>query len=138
MMLKKSVAEVMARDIKFARFGVLRKVTVEQAYFLMRLMEDLEHMAHIEWLDSLANRYERGQHHLAKHLEIEDPEEVVETAHEIAEDMRQFKRMAEEFDDEREPVTIERLQEAEDLLAKHGYPVVLVARARGDHEISLN
>ena len=138
MMLKKSVAEAMARDIKFARWRVLRKVTIEQAYFLIRLMEDLEHMAHIEWLDSLANRYERGQHHLGRHLELDDPGEVEETAQEIAEDMRQFKRMAEEFDDEREPVTIERLQEAEDLLAKHGYPVVLVSRAKGNFDLSLN
>lgn len=138
MMLKQSLAQAMARDIKHARWKVLRKVTPEQAYFLMRLFEDLEQMAHISWLDSLAERYSRGQHHLGKHLEIDDPDEVKEIANEIADDMRRFKEMAQEFDDEREPVTLERLRQAEELLANHGQHVVLVARARGDHDLSMN
>jgi hypothetical protein len=136
--LKKSLAESMAKDVKFARWKVLRKVSIEEAYELMRLMDDLEHMAHIDWLDSLATRYSRGQHHLGKHLEIDDPAEVQELADEIADDMRELYEMATAEDDERTPVTVNRLRWAEELIAKHGVPIVLVARASSDYDVSLN
>ena len=122
----KSVAEAMAETIRRARHvWLLRgKLSVEEAYFLMCLMDDLKTVAHISWMESLSNRYARGQHHLDKHTDIDDPQVIEGFAKEISEDMHTFKMMT--MESLREPVTEERLRKAEEIIRRCGTNIKLV------------
>jgi hypothetical protein len=132
----KSVAESMAEELRHARWKVLRKITIEEAYFLMVLRDDLLDMAQGNWLESLSNRFERGQHHLGEHLEIENPDEAQEIANEMAADLRELKNLR--SDTFGEPVTEERLREAEQILARGGVKLKLVDRGMVPKDISPN
>lgn len=125
----------MADDLRDARWKALRKLTIEQALLLLHLRDDLQTVGDMSWYDSLANRMERGQHFIAKHHEVSD-EEAQEAADEMASGMRQFHRHAAEM--LHADVTLERLQEAEDLLRSKGVDINLVGRLESPDEIALN
>src|SRR5687767_6596782 len=102
MRLKKDLAEAMARDIVAARRRILRRATPEETYELMVLSDDLKHMAHLSWMDSLADRFGRGQHHLGKNFDL-GPGEAEALGQEMAQDMRDIADRTREFDSERQP-----------------------------------
>lgn len=136
MKLSKSVAEAMAEEIRVVRHRLLRKMEVEESFFLMELREDLLNVAQRNWLESLSNRFERGQHYLGRNLGIADPKEAQAVANEMAEDLRDMRKRSLEF--MREPLTEERLRQAEELVAKYGRKLVLVDRGRIPKDVGLN
>ena len=102
----------------------------------MVLRDDLLDMAQSNWLESLSNRFERGQHHLAEHMNIEDPDEAQEIANNMAADLRELKNLRSTGFGE--PVTEERLREAEEILARGGVKLKLVDRGMVPKDISHN
>ena len=134
--LAKSVAYAMAEDLRKARHRVLGKATPEETYDLMVLIDDLKDVGDQSWLESLSSRYERGQHHLGMHIEIDDPEEAQEIANEMAADLRKLNEMRGEL--VRAEVTEQRLREAEELVGKYGVKVNLSGRLQKPGEVSPN
>ena len=134
MKLARSVAEAMARDVMDARRKALRRMTIDEGYTLMVLSENLKDVAQANWLESLANRFERGQHYLGRNLEIDDPEEEQAIANEMAGDLRELRQHI-TFE---EPVTVERLRNAEEILGKYGIELKLVDRAMVPEDVPLN
>ncbi|HEY3780333.1 MAG TPA: hypothetical protein VGL56_04560 [Fimbriimonadaceae bacterium] len=131
--LAKSVAYAMAEDIRVARQKVIGKATIEETYELMILIDALKDMGDQTWMESLSNRFERGQHYLARNLNIEDPAEAQAIANEMAADLRELKeRRAEDCRDNE--VTEERLKAAEVLFEKHGIQVNLTSRLQSGGE----
>lgn len=138
MRFAKSVANRMAEDIRIERRRLLRKMNPEETYFLMVLADDLENIAMLDRLEVLANKFERGQHHIGTHLEIGDETKAQEIANEMATDMRELRRMALDADRDREEVTEQRLREAEEMVARYGGELQLVDRSKVPKDISLN
>ena len=134
--LAKSIAYAMAEDIRKARYRILRKADPNETYELMVLMDDLKEVGDQSWLESLSNRFERGQHYIGKHMEIEDPDEAQEIANEMAADLREMKQRRAEF--MQAEVTIERLRNAEKLVAKYGVKLNLADRLQTSAEVSPN
>ncbi len=132
---KKSVAEGMARDIMSARAQILRGADPEETWLLMRLADDLKSLGAAERLETLANKYEAGNHYLAYHLEIED-EEAQDAANKMASDLRRLKSRADEL--VQEPVTEERLKAAEKICGNYGVKLELLNRTAGSDESFLN
>jgi hypothetical protein len=128
----------MAEDILAIRRRMLRKMSPEETLILLELADDLKEMAQLAWFDSLANRFERGQHHLGTHLEIDDPNKAQEIANEMAADMRELRNHCVEFDHDRQEVTEERLGDAEKLVARYGGTLELLDRGKIQKDISLN
>jgi hypothetical protein len=135
MKLARSVAAAMARDVRDARWKVLRKLTVEEAYMLMTLWNDLELVSDMNWHDSLARRLETGHHIIGRNLEL-DEEEAIELSKEMAAAERESKRHMREL--MREPMTIERLRKGEELLRSKGVEINLLDRSQVTEEVPLN
>jgi len=132
--LAKSVAYALAEDIRLARQKLIGKATIEETYELMMLIDGLKDMGDQSWLESLSNRFERGQHYLGRNLNIEDPAEAQEVANEMAADLREMKQRQAEFSEENE-VTMERLQAADQLLEKYGFHLNLTTRLQTEAEV---
>ena len=135
MKLSRSVAEAMARDVRDARWKILRKISVEDAYFLMKVMDDLETISHMNWHASLARSLDERPEVWIENMELDE-----EDGHETTEEMADFERQAVEQMREmiREPMTVERLKKAEDLIRSHGVDITLVGRSQVTEEIPLN
>ena len=125
--MSKSMLDRLAEDIRHARWKVLRKISIDDAYYLMVLREDLLNVSQRNWLDSLSNRYERGQHHLKEHFETDD-DSAQEIADSMAADMRVLRSHMEEMIEE--PVTVERLLRAEEIFRNAGLEMKLVDRGQ--------
>lgn len=136
MKLAKPIAHSMAKDLQKARWRALRQISVDQAYFLLRLYDDLISVGDLNWMESLSNRLERGQHYIAKHHEIDDPELAQEIANEMADDLRDMREMRGEL--LRDPLTIDRLRTAEEILMPCGIKLHLLDRLQTEEEVSLN
>lgn len=136
MKLSKTVAEAMAEEIRVVRHRLLRKMDPEETLFLMELREDLLNIAQRNWLESLSNRFERGQHYLGRNLGIEDPREAQQVANDMAGSLREMRMRSLEFMGE--PLTVERLRKAEEMVARYGRKLVLVDRGQIPKDISLN
>ncbi len=132
---KKGVAEGMARDIMKARRQILRRADPMETWVLMRLADDIKSLGEIEHLESLATKFEEGDHYLARNLD-NDPHEAQEVANEMAADLRVLKGHAAELVGE--PVTVERLRQAEELLCRYGVELDLVDRAKLPKDVHLN
>ena len=128
----------MAEDIMAVRRQMLRKMAPDETYFLMCLADDLKEMAQLAWFDSLANRFERGQHSIGTHLDLDNPEQAQEIANEMAADMRVLRNMCLESTYDREEVTDERLRQAEELVARYGGSLELLDRGKTPKDVSLN
>jgi hypothetical protein len=132
----KSVAHAMARDVQQARWDALERLDPEEAYFLLQLYDSLIDVGDVSWLASLSDRYERGQHHLGKHVGIDDPVEEQEVANEMAEDLRELKRLR--LETMREPLTEEGLKKAEELLRRAGVELKLLDRGQVPQDVWQN
>lgn len=133
MKLSRSVAISMANDVRDARWKVLRKITVEEALFLLNLKEDLELVSDMNWHASLARRLRSRPEVWVRNMDLdEDQEGIVDEMRDFEEDSSE--RMREMI---REPVTVERMKKAEALFASKGIKVNLTSRTEAD-EVSFN
>src|SRR2546421_8049866 len=135
MKLTRSVAASMARDVRQARWKVLKKLTPEEGLFLLNLHSDLEIISDMNWHDSLSRRLETGHAIIAKNMGL-DEDEGLEIAKEMAADELESREMMREMI--REPMTIERMKEGEDLLASKGAPINLLNRSQDTQDVHQN
>src|SRR5437588_10019952 len=127
MKLARSVAAAMARDVRDARWKVLRKITPQEALFLLDLYSDLELVSDMNWHSSLSRRLEKRPQVWVENMELEEDEaedvikEMADFEEEAAEQMRELMR---------EPMTIERLRRGEELREWQGGELTLVGRGQ--------
>jgi len=132
---KKGMCEGMARDIMAARGRILRRAEPEETYTLMRLADDLKSLGQMEHLETLANKFEAGRHYIGEHHDIEDPEVAQGIADEMAADLRKLKsHVLPTY----EPITEERLRQAQQICGNYGVGLNLLERTAGSQDIRLN
>ena len=135
MKLARSVAASMARDVRDARWKVLRKLTPQEAMFLLELHSDLELVSDMNWHTSLSRRLETRPQVWVENMELDEEEaedvikEMADFEEESAGHMRELMR---------EPMTIERLRRGEELLKSKGVEVKLIDRSQVEEELPLN
>jgi hypothetical protein len=124
MKLSRSVAMSMAEDLRDARWKVLKKLTPEEGLFLLNLKDDLELVSDMNWHASLAKRLKDRPEVWIENMELEEDEEHA------VDEMADFEEVASEQMREliREPVTVERMKRAEELIRSKGGEVNLTAR----------
>ncbi len=134
MKLSRSVAMGMANDVRDARWKVLRKLTIEEAYFLMVLKDDLELVSDMNWHASLAKRLRSRPEVWVTNMELDEDEEHV------VDEMADFEEQAIGHMRElmREPMTMERLKQGEELLLSKGVKINLTNRLQSDGEVHPN
>ena len=124
----------MANEVRDARWKVLRQLTPQEGLFHLNLKSDLELVSDMNWHASLARRLKSRPEVWVENMELEEDEEH------FVDEMGDFEEKAVDMMREmiREPVTVERMEKAEKLLASKGATINLTHRTEGEEEASLN